>query len=191
MKMKITKEWLLKNADRDEDLEVTAGFLSDDKLNAVYGSQKQEQQEDQLDNFESRLAALAQVVSIRRRNYGWTLEQLADKADFDLHDVVCVEKGVPVHLSVRTIHKLSEVLKLPHTGLLRLSGASKPRNDEINDRALKFIARSMSSTAVARMSYQEPIIWLSAPAPCTIPQKGIINSRPIISKFAFLTIITD
>ena len=45
MKMKITKEWLLNNAERDQDLEVTAGFLSDDKLNAVYGSQKQNQED--------------------------------------------------------------------------------------------------------------------------------------------------
>ncbi len=43
---------------------------------------------------------------MRRRIQGWTLEQLADKVDVDLHDVVCLEKGVPVHLSVRTIHKL-------------------------------------------------------------------------------------
>lgn len=149
MKMKITKEWLLKNADRDEDLEVTAGFLSDDKLNAVYGSQKKEQG-DQIEDYESRMAALAQVVNFGRRSHGWTLEQLADKADVDLHDVMCLEKGIPVQLSVRTIHKLSKVLNLPHTGLLRLSGATTARNDKVTERALKFIARSEMVTKPTR-----------------------------------------
>jgi len=109
MKMKITPEWLLKNADRDQDLEVAAGFLSDEKLEVVYGSQKQEQ-EEQIEDIESRLTALSKLINIRRRIQGWTLEQLADKADVDLQDVVCLEQGIPVHLSVRTIHKLSGVL---------------------------------------------------------------------------------
>lgn len=145
MKMKITKEWLLKNAERDQDLEVTAGFLSDDKLDAVYGSQKQEQ-EDQIEDIESRLVALAKLVNIRRRINGWTLEQLADKADVDLQDVLCLEQGIPVHLSIRTIHKLSGALSLPHTGLLRLSGTTVQRNDNFTKQALRFIARSQPET---------------------------------------------
>jgi transcriptional regulator with XRE-family HTH domain len=145
MKMKITKKWLLKNAERDQDLEVTAGFLSDDKLSAVYGSQKNEQ-EDQIEDIESRLTALAKLVNIRRRIQGWTLEQLADKADVDLQDVVCLEQGIPVHLSVRTIHKLSGVLDLPHSGLLRLSGATVQRKDDFIEQALKFVARSQPET---------------------------------------------
>jgi HTH-type transcriptional regulator, competence development regulator len=148
MKMKITKEWLLKNAERDQDLEVTAGFLSNDKLDAVYGSQKQEQEE--IEDIESRLVALAKLVNIQRRIKGWTLEQLADKADVDLQDVLCLEQAIPVHLSVRTIHKLSGALNLPHAGLLRLSGATVQRNDNFTEQALRFIARSQPETKPTR-----------------------------------------
>jgi HTH-type transcriptional regulator, competence development regulator len=149
MEMKITKEWLLKNAERDKDLEVTAGFLSNAKLDAVYGGQKQPEGE-QLEDIESRLAALAQLVNTRRRIEGWTLEQLADKADVDLHDLFCLERCVPVHLNVRTIHKLSGVLKLPHSGLLRLCGATVQRNDNFTEQALRFVARSQTETKPSR-----------------------------------------
>jgi transcriptional regulator with XRE-family HTH domain len=149
MKMKITQEWLLKNAQRDQDLEVTAGFLSEDKVNAVYGSQQQEQ-EGQIEDIESRLAALAKLVNIQRRIKGWSLEQLAEKADVDLQDVFCLEQGVSVHLSVRTIHKLSGALNLPHSGLLRLSGATVQRNDNFTDKALRFIARSQPESKPTR-----------------------------------------
>jgi len=149
MKMKVTKEWLLKNANRDQDLEVTAGFLVDEKLDAVYGRNKKEQ-EDQKEDIESRLTALAQLINIRRRIQGWTMEQLADKADVDLQDVVCLEKGIPVHLSVRTIHKLSGVLDLPHSGLLRLSGATVQRKDDFIEHALRFVARSQKETKTTR-----------------------------------------
>jgi hypothetical protein len=55
MKIKITQEWLLKNAERDQDLEVAVGFLSDHKLNAVYESQKQQQQQNEQARQESQV----------------------------------------------------------------------------------------------------------------------------------------
>jgi HTH-type transcriptional regulator, competence development regulator len=152
MKMKITKEWLLKNADRDKDLEVTAGFLTVDKLNAVYGRNEEGQQEVKLE--ESRLAALAKLVNLRRRLTGLSLEALANEADVDLEDLICIEKEIPVQLSVRTIHKLSVVLKLPQAGLLRLTGAIAKRDDCFTQQALRFVARAQTESKPSKQEIE-------------------------------------
>jgi len=153
MTMKMTKEWLLKNAERDKDLEFSTGYLSKDRLDAVYRS-KEDASDASSSSDRSCRIALANMVSIRRRSLGWTIEHLADKADVEVKDVRNLELAEPACLSVRTLHNLSGVLNLPQQGLFQLSGKTKKRSESFNDETVRFAARSQTAAKPTKQELQ-------------------------------------
>lgn len=87
-------------------------------------------------------------IELARRNLGMTLEELADKADIDLAEIVAIESHDDTVPNVRTVFNLAKVLNLPSGNLLEVAQLAKPR-PELSNAALKFAARSESTAALS------------------------------------------
>ena len=84
------------------------------------------------------------LIELARRKCRLTVEQLAEKADVDLVEIVDIETKLDVVPEARTVFQLASVLKLPSARLMEVTGLAIPR-PEIRSAALKFAAHSKST----------------------------------------------
>ena len=89
------------------------------------------------------------LIEFSRRQKNLTVEQLAEKADVELADIVEIELQECGAVHVRTVYQLAQVLELPSARLMEVAGLAKPRQD-INTAALKFAARSESTAKLTQ-----------------------------------------
>lgn len=87
-------------------------------------------------------SAFARLVGLRRRDLRMTVEQLAERAEVDVADVVSIELGELDQPEPRTVFKLAGALKLPAPKLMQVSGLAVPRDTRFNDAVVRFAARS-------------------------------------------------
>lgn len=96
-------------------------------------------------------------IEYARRARGLTVEELAQRADVDLAEVVGIEQDDHVSPTPRTVYKLAGVLQLPAGRLTEVAGLTQPRRD-IKEAALRFAARSEPTaqlTPVEREAFEE------------------------------------
>jgi HTH-type transcriptional regulator, competence development regulator len=86
--------------------------------------------------------ALAKLVELRRRQYRLSAEDLAQKADVDLEDVVSIERGEGTIPEPRTMHRLAQALELPEPRLLELAGLVPATDPRFRQATVRFAARS-------------------------------------------------
>jgi transcriptional regulator with XRE-family HTH domain len=87
-------------------------------------------------------SAFAKLVGLRRRDMRLTVEQLAERAEVDVADVISIELGQPEQPEPRTVFKLAGALKLPAQKLMQMSGLAVPRDTRFTDAVVRFAARS-------------------------------------------------
>jgi transcriptional regulator with XRE-family HTH domain len=87
-------------------------------------------------------SAFAKLVGLRRRDMRLTVEQLAERAEVDVAEVVSIELGQLDQPEPRTVFKLAGALKLPAQKLMQVSGLAVPRDTRFNDAVVRFAARS-------------------------------------------------
>jgi transcriptional regulator with XRE-family HTH domain len=144
MKLTLTKDWFVRRAALEADIDVAAGLPAryssfDDSLAKAPGSS------------ETRLAFGPLVELMRRKNL-LSMEKLAEEARVDLAEIVAIERNPSFQPEPRTVQQLAKVLKLPAKGLLQLSGNTAVRDDHFREEAVRFAARSAS---VERLSPEE------------------------------------
>ena len=88
-------------------------------------------------------------VEYARRAMGLSVEQLAEKADVDLAEVVEIETQHNVVPQLRTVYQLANALKLPAGKLAEVAGLATPR-PEISHAALRFAARSEPTATLSQ-----------------------------------------
>jgi len=106
------REWLQKNADRDDNLEIAAGSLSLDQIPPTA--------RDPANRTE--VPAFGRLVNLSRRQRGWTIEGLASFACIDLAEAIRIEHDESYVPGPRTVYQLSNALGLPRERMLQLSG---------------------------------------------------------------------
>ena len=97
------------------------------------------------------------LIEFARREKGISLEQLAERADIDLEEVVEIERNENVVPQLRTVHQLALVLSLPAGRLAEVAGLAAPRPD-LSNAALRFAARSEPTatlTPAEREAFEE------------------------------------
>jgi len=139
MKMKMTKDWFLKNIDREDKAIVSAGTFCVSQL------QKKQQPVEHMTH-----SAFAMLVSLSRRKKGLTPEKLSDMARIDLDELVSIEKISGYVPEPRTVCQLALILNLPEDKLLQLSGNAKARDQWLQNQAVKFAARAQSMEKLNR-----------------------------------------
>lgn len=83
----------------------------------------------------------------QRRKLGFTIHDLANKADVELEDLLAIEKGKEIR-EPRTVSNLALALKLPTDKLMPLAGLAVNRDIRLERAAVRFAARSAPINAL-------------------------------------------
>lgn len=132
MKFNISKEWLLKSADREDEMPVSAGAFTFDMI----ADNAEEKHMIIAEEPCAYLSVFARLISLRRRNHRLTLEQLADLAQIDLDELIRMEQTFDYSPEPRTVCRLAAALKLPEHRLLQLSGCVEKPNDSLTQQSV-------------------------------------------------------
>lgn len=131
------REWLLKMAEfEDSSRSVSAGGMAAD-----FGLLPATQVEPQ--------RVFGRLIEFARRKKSLSVEQLAERAQIDLADIVEIEMNEMAAPDVRTVFQLANVLELPSARLMEVAGLATPR-PEVSSAALKFAARSEPTAKLSR-----------------------------------------
>jgi transcriptional regulator with XRE-family HTH domain len=108
--------------------------------------------------------AFAKFVQLSRRRLRMTVEELAQRADVGVDDIVSIEEGCDQPPEPRSIYKLATVLKVPQARLMELSGLAEPRDPSLQKAAIKFAAQSepMEKLSPAEANALEELIKVLA-----------------------------
>ena len=135
MKLALTREWFERRAKLEGDREIAAGTLARDPLP---DRQSTEDPESALPNR----IAFGTLVELKRREYGLTMEKLAEDVGVDLNEIISIERDAHFRPEPRTVYHLSAKFKLPNKALMQLSGHTVVNDSETTLQSLRFAARS-------------------------------------------------
>jgi transcriptional regulator with XRE-family HTH domain len=105
-------------------------------------------------------AAFGQLVRLFRRDHRMTPEQFAEDLDIDLAELIAMEAADQLRPSARSIHKLSEKMRVPSSKLFVLSGLADARDTHVQEESLKFAARSQPLQALTADEHQILNEWV-------------------------------
>jgi len=145
MKIEISKAWCLNMARLEGNAEIGAGLLAVDPT-----SHKAPIANPAASNVSH--IAFGRLIRLMRRKEGLTIENLADKVDIDVDEIVSIEDNIHHNADPRTVYQLANHFKLPKAELLQLAGLAAPKNDALFNEAVRFAARS---DPTARLSPEE------------------------------------
>lgn len=119
MKFNITKQWLLKATHKEDTLAVSAGQFTFDML-APEAEDKAIVVAEVPAFYQARFG---QLINLRRREQGLTLEELACASGIDLLELVSIEQVPGYSPTPHTLGQIAAVLKLPKNRLLQLANS--------------------------------------------------------------------
>jgi transcriptional regulator with XRE-family HTH domain len=138
----VTSAWVLARAEREPESGITSvGGL----IGPVEGSRAALAMES------SRLS-LARFVELSRRKRQLSVEQLSERADVEVAELLAIENGEEFIPEPRTIYQLSRELGVKPEPLLELAGLVSVKQSRISDAAIRFAARS---EPMAKLSPEE------------------------------------
>ncbi len=135
MKFTFSKEWCRKSADLEGNAEVGAGCPDIRQDRPVT---------DTVDFAISSRLAFGKFLQLIRRNRDLTPEQLADRADVELQEILSIEGDVHYVTEPRTVYQLALVFGLPEKRLMQLAGLTHVQDPQFAQQAVRFAARSES-----------------------------------------------
>ena len=140
------KEWLLRMADAEDNCELAVGGLAHE-----LGLLEQPEQ-----SFAPPTrGAFARLIELRRREQRLSVEELAEKADVELPELLDIEHGeLTSPPEVRTVFNLATTLKLPQQRLMQLAGLAEAKDEGFRDAAVRFAARSESIDKLTREEHR-------------------------------------
>ncbi len=125
---KITKEWCLAMAHRSEGEYINAGTRPDS------------------DELETDASMFMRLITLLRKRDKLSIERFAQKADIDILDALQIEGNPNYRPSPRTVHKISEIFKMPSNALFQLSGVTENRDYTTPGNLLPFAACTTGKT---------------------------------------------
>lgn len=137
MKLNIPLDWCEKMARREAGAEISVGIMAFDP---VFQSNTQELHPLHDDSK----IPLNRFINLMRRNKGLTLEQLSERADIDLRELLSIEEDPHHTPEVRTIYQLSKTFSVSQQKLMALSGLMKSKDLSYVEEAVRYAARSAS-----------------------------------------------
>jgi transcriptional regulator with XRE-family HTH domain len=149
MKIEIAKDWLLSRAPREEGLEIGAGSLR--HLSRVEAQHPTEPED--VATIEQRLS-FGHFVGLMRRKHGWTIQQLAQRAEVDPGELLVIERDPRHEAELSTVHGLAKTLDVPPKRLIKMAGLAEDRSSRLAEAAVAFAA---SAGPAAPLTEQEEI----------------------------------
>ncbi|MEQ5840138.1 helix-turn-helix domain-containing protein [Paraburkholderia acidicola] len=149
MKFRMSKEWLARRLDLEDDIEIGASGMTLTELKA---------------DAESRLVSrslleipstVGKVIRFAREKRGWSAHDLAEHSRVSPSDILGLEGDGAFSPSPRTIHNVAEALKLAEQELQALVGHRiSLRQFAANDSYLSFAANSRNIESLTGDEYE-------------------------------------
>jgi HTH-type transcriptional regulator, competence development regulator len=139
MKISIPKEWLLDRAHLEEGLEIGAGaprYLAMPAPAHIADG-------EELTTIEQRLA-FGRFVALMRRKHGWSVQQLAAKADTEPGEILVIENDPHYESELSTVVGLAETFGVPPKNLIKMAGLAEDRSMQLREEGLRFAASAES-----------------------------------------------
>lgn len=139
MKFSIPKEWLLSRAHLEEGLEIGAGaprHLAKLEPATTAGGQE-------LTTIEQRLS-FGRFVALMRRKQGWSVQQLAEKAETEAGEILVIEKDPHYEVELSTVAGLAKAFNVPPKNLIKMAGLAEDRSLHLREEGLRFAASAES-----------------------------------------------
>lgn len=136
MTFEINKEWCRKAGTREDGLDIGAGVIAADPIFADEGAAE--------DNPEASRLALGRFINLMRRDQGLSIEDLAQKADIEIGELLSLENNASHLPDVRTLYQISEVFGVSQEKLMGLSGLTHSNDDNYVEEAVRYAAKSAS-----------------------------------------------
>lgn len=92
------------------------------------------------------VGAFANLVQLKRRAMGLSLNRLATEAKIDANELHNIENDTSYRPRPRTISNLAAFFSFSLSAMKELAGASLPKNDELTSAAVRFAACSDNIT---------------------------------------------
>ena len=143
MKLNLSKEWLTKRAEQEEKAEVSAGVFSIDMLKPRHQPAQQVRSINTSTDDDPR-PAFGKLINLWRRKRGLRMDQLAEKANIDLAELIEIERNIHYTPEPRTVYQIAKTLGLSNERMLQLSGNVIARDHTLGHEAVRFAARSES-----------------------------------------------
>jgi HTH-type transcriptional regulator, competence development regulator len=147
MKLIVNEERFLAAIDRAGDHEVGVGLLAADP----FMEPPEERVLLEAVRVEPTHLAFGKLIHLLRRKKAWTMDRLAEQARIDTEEVLQIESNVDYRPEQRTVYQLAQVLSVPPTALMQLSGNATPRAEVMRE-AVRFAA---NSEPIAKLSPEE------------------------------------
>ncbi len=136
MTFDITEAWCRTAGANETGLDISAGDI------AVDPTFHQDSGTDE--SPEASRLALGRFINLKRRGERLSIEELADKADIDLGDLLSLESNASFLPDARTLYQLSQVFGVSQEKLMGLSGLTHSNNNEYVEEAVRYAAKSAS-----------------------------------------------
>ena|SRR3990167_4271731 len=138
MRFEVKREWLERRLAVGDDAEVMAGVADLDKLKREVAALSVTP-----GSLEGSATQFGRVIRFIREKKGWSISDLARKADIDEEELNKLEHEPGFQVEPRTVIQLASNLHLSKDKLLVVSGLVKPRGEAANSVSnLKFAANS-------------------------------------------------
>jgi transcriptional regulator with XRE-family HTH domain len=114
--------------------------------------------------LEGPRTAFRMLINLWRRKKGIRLDQLAERADVDLAELIAIERDVRYIPEPRTVYQLANTLGLPTDRMLQLSGNTVVRDSHFGEEAVRFAARAESLEKLTKdeqSAFEEFVKYLS------------------------------
>lgn len=138
MKLERSKEWWVKRAHREGNATVGAGLLAFDPT-------PEERPVDVGVGGEENRIAFGKFVNLMRRRKGYSMEQLAEKADLEASELLVIEDNLQYIPTLRTVYKLAQTFSVSQQRLMQLAGLAAANDAGLRKEAVRFAARSEST----------------------------------------------
>jgi transcriptional regulator with XRE-family HTH domain len=163
LNMSITREW----ASAQAKLEPDSGITSVGGLAHRIGGTEQvrgrgpEEGAEVLSthtmSVDPRRQSLGKFIELSRRRMRLSVEQLAERADVDLVELLALEKAEDILPEPRTVYQLAQVLRMKVEPLLELAGLVT-KSIGLTESAVRFAARSEPMDALTKAE-EEALNW--------------------------------
>lgn len=149
MEMLISQDWLRRHTQTDPDIDIEAGpplFLFE-SIGMFLPTELAKPDESKTVNL---VQAFGVLVRQLRRQKQWSVEELARRARVDAEDLRQIERDIHYRPRPRTVHQLANVFGVPERSLMKLSGATVSNDNDFEEEAIRFAAKSDDMSKLTR-----------------------------------------
>jgi len=142
MKFNSDREWLMKQAELEDNCFVSVGGL----VSAIEDIDQQSQ------GVNAARPAFVSLLDLTRREHKLTWEQFSQRLDVDLGELIGIDNDEKYKPTPRTVSKIAHFIHVPAEKLFILSGLARAHDTHFQEEALRFAARSQP---VEELTFEE------------------------------------